>query len=112
MKISDLAPILYELYAQGWGDVELYTHWEDFKGKPVYPEFHLYLNGMNQDDFMEIYPHNPFNNPAEVHSFGISKEMSFHETGKKGCCKYDPFEIYEKIMKDKEYVNGLSTENK
>ena len=41
MKISDLAFVLNKLNENGYGDVELYTHWEDYKGKPKYPEFHM-----------------------------------------------------------------------
>ena len=49
MKVKDLAFFLNKLNDNGFGDVELYTHWEDFKDKyPETPEFHLCLNGINE----------------------------------------------------------------
>ena len=80
MKISEIAPILYKLYEEGYGDVELYTHWEDEKTTYPNPEFHLHLEGIHFNEFKVLYPQNPFVRNCEVRCFHISPAMSFHDT--------------------------------
>ena len=80
MKISEIAPILYKLYEEGYGDVELYTHWEEDKKYYPNPEFHLYLEGIHFNEFKILYPQNPFVRNCEVSCFYISPAMSFHDT--------------------------------
>lgn len=92
MKIKDLTTVLTKLEELGFGDTELYTEWDE---KSDRTHFKLYLNGINEDDFKQIFPHNPFVNNIEVHSFGISKEMSFIE---KNCVISNCFELHSRMM--------------
>ena len=106
MKIKDLIFFLNKLNDNGFGDVELYTEWEEEKngytGKP--PEFHLYLNGINEKEILEWWPQNPFNPGIDFHSFGISKECSIHEYPVKlsGC-----FDVYNKCLENKKYIDEV-----
>lgn len=101
MKISDLAFVLNKLNENGYGDVELYTHWEDYKGKPKYPEFHIHLNGMNGDDFKRIWQQNPFPPGIELQTFSISKESSIVERNLKiSAC----FDVWNSCMETRKYM--------
>ena len=105
MKVKDIVFFLNKLNDEGFGDVELYTEWEEDKmgcytGKP--PEFHLYLNGINEQDVLGWYPQNPFSAGVEFHSFGISKECSIHETDiKLNSC----FDVYNKCLENKKWID-------
>ena len=105
MKVRDLIFFLNKLNNEGFGDVELYTKWEEDKDGMLSdkgPEFHLYLNGINEDEILEWWPQNPFNPGVEFHSFGISKECSIHENKVElsGC-----FDVYNKCIENKEYID-------
>lgn len=109
MKVKDLAFFLNKLNDNGFGDVELYTHWEDFKDKyPETPEFHLHLNGINEQEILEWWPQNPFNPGVEFHSFGISKECSIHEKEVElsGC-----FDVYNQCLENKKWIDHVKETN-
>lgn len=103
MKLKDLTFVLNKLNELGYGEVELYTHWQDFKDKyPQQPEFHLHLNGINFNEFEPIFPNNPFTANVNINTFNISKEMSFVEKDVdiSGC-----FDVWNKCKEVRKYMN-------
>ena len=98
MKLKDLAFVLNKLNEEGYGEVELYTDDEE-------PIFHMNLNGINGDDFKQIWPINPFKNGIDVNTFNISKECCIDEENVKISNCYDIHKICmetRKLLKTKE----------
>lgn len=111
MKIKDLIFFLNKLNDNGFGDVELYTEWKEDKHGMLSekgPEFHLYLNGINEDEILEWWPQNPFSPGVEFQSFGISKECSVHEKEVElsGC-----FDVYNQCLENKKCMDYVKETN-